>query len=88
MKSTRILYLLSIILSIVNLFVVYTTFFTNLFNDTKFSLWYWPGATLIIITLIINLISLFKYGQRFALIILIILNAVLLLIYSAPLLLV
>lgn len=26
MKSTRILYLLSIILSIVNLFVVYTTF--------------------------------------------------------------
>lgn len=88
MKPTRILYLLSIILSIVNLFVVYTTFFTNLFNDTKFSLWYWPGATLIIITLIINLISLFKYGQRFALIILIILNAVLLLIYSAPLLLV
>lgn len=88
MKSTRILYLLSIILSIVNLCVVYTTFFTNLFNGTTFSLWYWPGATLIIITLIINLISLFKYGHRFALIILIILNVVLLLIYSAPLLLV
>lgn len=89
MINTRSLYVTSIILTVLNLFIVYTTFFTNLFNNSTFSFWYWPGAILIFITIIIQLTLLSKCKQKKKLVtsLLGILNIILLILFSTPLLL-
>lgn len=88
MNSTRLLNVTSIILTILNLFIIYTTFFTNIFNDSTFSFWYWPGAILIFITLIIHLTILPKSKYKLVVILSSILNLILLILFSAPILLV
>ncbi|MEN2383397.1 hypothetical protein [Staphylococcus warneri] len=97
MTNIRLLYVTSIILTVLNLFIVYTTFFTNLFNNSTFSFWYWPGASLIFMTLIIQLTLLSKCKHKLTLlskckhkltvILLGILNIILLILFSTPLLL-
>ncbi len=87
MTNIRLLYVTSIILTVLNLFIVYTTFFTNLFNNSTFSFWYWPGASLIFMTLIIQLTLLSKCKHKLTVILLGILNIILLILFSTPLLL-
>lgn len=87
MTNIRLLYVTSIILTVLNLFIVYTTFFTNLFNNSTFSFWYWPGASLIFMTLIIHLALLSKCKHKLTVILLGVLNIILLILFSTPLLL-
>lgn len=87
MTNIRLLYVTSIILTVLNLFIVYTTFFTNLFNNSTFSFWYWPGASLIFMTLIILLALLSKCKHKLTVILLGVLNIILLTLFSTPLLL-
>ncbi|AXV41159.1 MULTISPECIES: hypothetical protein [Staphylococcus] len=87
MTNIRLLYVTSIILTVLNLFIVYTTFFTNLFNNSTFSFWYWPGASLIFMTLIILLALLSKCKHKLTVIVLGVLNIILLILFSTPLLL-
>ena len=87
MTNIRLLYVTSIILTVLNLFIVYTTFFTNLFNNSTFSFWYWPGASLIFMTLIFQLTLLSKCNHKLTVILLGILNIILLILFSTPLLL-
>ena len=87
MTNIRLLYVTSIILTVLNLFIVYTTFFTNLFNNSTFSFWYWPGASLIFMTLIILLALLSKCKHKLTVILLGVLNILLLILFSTPLLL-
>ncbi|MCI2789648.1 hypothetical protein ACO2FP_01060 [Staphylococcus warneri] len=87
MTNIRLLYVTSIILTVLNLFIVYTTFFTNLFNNSTFSFWYWPGASLIFMTLIILLALLSKCKHKLTVILLGVLNIILLILFSTPLLL-
>ena len=87
MTNTRLLYITSIILTVLNLFIVYTTFFINLFNNSTFSFWYWPGASLIFMTLIILLALLSKCKHKLTVIVLGVLNIILLILFSTPLLL-
>lgn len=87
MTNIRLLYVTSIILTVLNLFIVYTTFFTNLFNNSTFSFWYWPGAILIFMTLIILLALLSKCKHKLTVIVLGVLNIILLILFSTPLLL-
>ena len=87
MTNIRLLYVTSIILTVLNLFIVYTTFFTNLFNNSTFSFWYWPGASLIFMTLIIILALLSKCKHKLTVIVLGVLNIILLILFSTPLLL-
>lgn len=87
MTNIRLLYVTSIILTVLNLFIVYTTFFTNLFNNSTFSFWYWPGAILIFITIIIQLTLLSKCKQKLVTSLLGVLNIILLILFSTPLLL-
>ena len=87
MTNIRLLYVTSIILTVLNLFIVYTTFFINLFNNSTFSFWYWPGASLIFMTLIILLALLSKCKHKLTVILLGVLNIILLILFSTPLLL-
>ncbi|MCJ1804562.1 hypothetical protein [Staphylococcus warneri] len=87
MTNIRLLYVTSIILTVLNLFIVYTTFFINLFNNSTFSFWYWPGASLIFMTLIILLALLSKCKHKLTVIVLGVLNIILLILFSTPLLL-
>ena len=61
--------------------------FTNLFNNSTFSFWYWPGASLIFMTLIILLALLSKCKHKLTVIVLGVLNIILLILFSTPLLL-
>lgn len=61
--------------------------FTNLFNNSTFSFWYWPGAILIFITIIIQLTLLSKCKQKLVTSLLGVLNIILLILFSTPLLL-
>lgn len=84
MTNIRLLYVTSIILTVLNLFIVYTIFFTNLFNNSTFSFWYWPGASLIFMTLIILLALLSKCKHKLTVIVLGVLNIILLILFSTP----
>ncbi|RTX92161.1 hypothetical protein E2558_11135 [Staphylococcus pragensis] len=78
---------ISVVMTIVNVFIVYTTLFTNLYNQTIFNFWYWPGALIIFLTLIFNTLCLLL-GMRLILnIILFICNIILLIIFTSPFLL-
>lgn len=87
MTKIKSFFLATLVLTILNLFIVYTTLFTNLYNNTLFSLWYWPGAIILFITLIINVISIYFGKQLIILVLLLVLNVVMLVMFTAPIIL-
>lgn len=78
---------ISILLTILSGFIVYTTLFTNLYNYTIVNFWYWPGALIIFLTLILNTLCLLLNMHIILNVILFIFNIVLLIIFTSPFLL-
>ncbi|MDU1713534.1 MAG: hypothetical protein E6Y89_10015, partial [Staphylococcus epidermidis] len=60
MKKCSISSLLSIIVTLISIFICFTTMFTNIYNNTDFNFWYFPGAIIFVISIIINIIAMFK----------------------------
>lgn len=83
MKKLSILNILSIIFTLISVFICYTTMFTNLYNESGFSFWYFPGATFFVISIIINIIGMFKANQPLN-VTLFLINFFVLLIFTTP----
>ncbi len=83
MKRLSILNILSIIFTLISVFICYTTMFTNLYNESSFSFWYFPGATFFVISIIINIIGMFKANQPLN-VTLFLINFFVLLIFTTP----
>ena len=60
MKKCSISSLLSIIVTLISILYVLQTMFTNIYNNTDFNFWYFPGAIIFVISIIINIIAMFK----------------------------
>ncbi|MEJ7365925.1 hypothetical protein WL473_13095, partial [Staphylococcus epidermidis] len=55
----------------------------NLYNESGFSFWYFPGATFFVISIIINIIGMFKANQPLN-VTLFLINFFVLLIFTTP----
>lgn len=84
MKTLNFINLLSVFLTIVCLFIVYSSLFTDLYRHTFFSLWYWPGALILFFTLMFNALCLLLNSKIFLNIFLFITNIVLLTMFTLP----
>ena len=80
MKKGSISSLLSIIVTLISIFICFTTMFTNIYNNTDFN---FPGAIIFVISIIINIIAMFK-GNKTLNIILFFINFFALLIFTTP----
>ncbi|EAE3619885.1 hypothetical protein H6K36_11225 [Staphylococcus epidermidis] len=83
MKKCSISSLLSIIVTLISIFICFTTMFTNIYNNTDFNFWYFPGAIIFVISIIINIIAMFK-GNKTLNIILFFINFFASLIFTTP----
>jgi hypothetical protein len=87
LKQSRFFNMATIIFTLISAFIVYTTLFTNLYNNTLFSFWYWPGAIILFITLALTIISIYFGKHTVLYILLFILNIIMLVIFTAPIIL-
>ncbi|PNZ85121.1 hypothetical protein CD127_00065 [Staphylococcus petrasii] len=88
MQNFKHFTLISVLMTILSGFIVYTTLFTNLYNQTIFNFWYWPGALIIFLTLISNTLCLLLSMHILLNAILLVFNIVLLVIFTSPFLLI
>lgn len=63
MKRLSILNILSIIFTLISVFICYTTMFTNLYNESGFSFGISQVQLSFVISIIINIIGMFKANQ-------------------------
>ena len=83
MKKISVFTVFSIIFTLISIFICYTTVFTNLYNESGFSFWYFPGAAIFVISIIINIIAMFKADKSLN-IVLFFINFFALLIFTTP----
>ncbi|WP_228116318.1 hypothetical protein [Staphylococcus capitis] len=83
MRNLSILDILSILFTLISVFICYTTMFTNLYNESGFSFWYFPGATFFVISIIVNILGMFRNNKSLN-ISLFFVNFFVLLIFTTP----
>lgn len=63
MKKSSPLDISSILLTFISIFICYTTMFTHLYDESGFSFWYFPGASVFMFSIIINIVGMFKASK-------------------------